>query len=209
MAQTHIFNFFPGSIHSGRILKTVAFFASRQKHTYLPNQQLWLNKLYFQISNSKEKQCLTVDTRDVNDLGPGKFRTSTDNNKEQTCYFNRNNSNSRYKSYVAKCVNQDKLVFSISNQIFDQNFGYKNIEMSAENLLFNGNFSGKSESTDRENFRNGKRTRSEDSTRDRRSIESIVSESTSSRFRGRSELNKNKWRISQKKPQIFIQLKIL
>ena len=31
MAQTHIFNFFPGSIHSGRILKTLALFANRQK----------------------------------------------------------------------------------------------------------------------------------------------------------------------------------
>ena len=31
MSQTHIFNFFPGSIYSGRILKTLAFFASRQK----------------------------------------------------------------------------------------------------------------------------------------------------------------------------------
>ena len=51
MAQTHIFNFFPGLIHSGRILKILALFASRQKHTYLPNQQVWLSKLYFQISN--------------------------------------------------------------------------------------------------------------------------------------------------------------
>ena len=55
MSQTHIFNFFPGSIHSNRILKTLSLFASRQKQTYLPNQQVWLNKLYFQISNSKEK----------------------------------------------------------------------------------------------------------------------------------------------------------
>ena len=31
MSQTHIFNFFPGSIYSGRILTTLAFFASRQK----------------------------------------------------------------------------------------------------------------------------------------------------------------------------------
>ena len=31
MSQTHIFNFFPGSIHSSRILKTLSFFASRQK----------------------------------------------------------------------------------------------------------------------------------------------------------------------------------
>ena len=53
MSQTHIFNSFPGSIHSNRILKTLSLFASRQKQTYLPNQQVWLNKLYFQISNSK------------------------------------------------------------------------------------------------------------------------------------------------------------
>ena len=84
MSQTHIFNFFPGSIHSSRILKTLSLFASRQKNTYLPNQQVWLNKLYFQISNSKEKKCLTIDTRDVNELGLGKFRTSADNGEEQT-----------------------------------------------------------------------------------------------------------------------------
>ena len=33
MSQTHIFNFFPGSIHSSRILKTLSLFASRQKNT--------------------------------------------------------------------------------------------------------------------------------------------------------------------------------
>ena len=32
MSQTHIFNFFPGSVHSGRILKTLSLFASREKH---------------------------------------------------------------------------------------------------------------------------------------------------------------------------------
>ena len=69
MSQMDIFNFFPGSIHSSRILKTLSLFASRQKNTYLPNQQVWLNKVYFQISNSKDKKRLTTDTRDVNELG--------------------------------------------------------------------------------------------------------------------------------------------
>ena len=40
MSQTHIFNFFPGSIHSSRILKTLCLFASQQKNKYLPNQQV-------------------------------------------------------------------------------------------------------------------------------------------------------------------------
>ena len=75
MSKTHIFNFFPGSIHSSRILKTLALFASRQKNTYITNQQIWLNRLYFQIFNSKEKKCLTINTREINELGPRKFRT--------------------------------------------------------------------------------------------------------------------------------------
>ena len=79
MSQTRIINFFPGSVHSSRILKNLALFASRQKNTYLPNRQVWLNKLYFKISNSKEKNCLTIGAREVNELGPGKFRMSADN----------------------------------------------------------------------------------------------------------------------------------
>ena len=60
MSQTHIFNFFPGSIHSSRILKTLSLFASRQKNSYIPNQQIWLNRLYFQISNSRGKNALQL-----------------------------------------------------------------------------------------------------------------------------------------------------
>ena len=37
MSQTHIFNFFPGSIHNSRILKTLGLFANRKKNSYIPN----------------------------------------------------------------------------------------------------------------------------------------------------------------------------
>ena len=119
MSQTHIFNFFPGSIHSSRILKSLSLFASRQKNSYLPNQQVWLNKLYFQISNSKEKKCLTIDTREVNDLGPGKFRTSADNGEVQTCYFNRNKSDTYFNSFQSKRIFPEQPIrFSIVKSIF-------------------------------------------------------------------------------------------
>ena len=176
MSQTHIFNFFPGSIYSGRILKTLSLFASRQKHTYLPNNQVWLNNFYFQISNLQEKKCLTIDTRDVNDLGPGKFRTSAENNKEQNCYFNRNNTDARFKSYVGKRASPDKLDFSIS----DQNFGYKNPRINFENLLSNGITNREGQFTNKENFSDG---RSETSKRDRGSSGSYQSEPASSRLR--------------------------
>ena len=101
MTQTHIFNFFPGSLHSGKILKTLSLFASRKKSSYVLSQNVWLSRLYFDISPSKEKQCLTDNTRPINDLGPGKFRTSADNGREQTCYFNKGKSDTHFNSYFA------------------------------------------------------------------------------------------------------------
>ena len=120
MSQTHIFNFFPGSIHSSRILKTLSLFASRQKNSYLPNQQIWLNKLYIQIPNSKERTCLTIDTRGVNDLGPVKFRTSPDNSDVQTCYFNRNKSDTYSNSFKLKHISpRQPIRFSIVKSNFN------------------------------------------------------------------------------------------
>ena len=118
MSQTHIFNFFPGSVHSGRILKTLSLFASRERNTYVPTNQIWLNRLYFQISNSRDKICLTVDTRDTNNFGPGKFRTRADNGHEQLYYFNRSNTFLRFKCFLAKHVltEQDRPVFTIVEQ---------------------------------------------------------------------------------------------
>ena len=75
MSQTQIFNFFfPGSVDSSTITRSLSSFANRYKNIYIPTWNVWINKLYFEISNSRKKQCQTVDTRDVNSLGPGKFR---------------------------------------------------------------------------------------------------------------------------------------
>ena len=41
MAQINIFNFFPGSMHSAKILKTLSLFASRYKSSYVPSQNVW------------------------------------------------------------------------------------------------------------------------------------------------------------------------
>ena len=70
MSQTKILIFFPGSVKASSIVKILSSFASRYKHTYIPNRNIWINRLYFEISNSTQKQYLTIDTRDVNDLGP-------------------------------------------------------------------------------------------------------------------------------------------
>ena len=73
LSQTKIFNFFPGSVQASAIIRILSPFTSRYKHTYIPHRDLWINRLYFQISNSTQRQCLKIDTRDVNDLGRGKI----------------------------------------------------------------------------------------------------------------------------------------
>ena len=160
MSQTHIFNFFPGSIHSSRILKTLSLFASRQKNSYLPNQQVWLNKLYFQISNSKEKKCLAIDTREVNDLGPGKFRTSAGNGEVQTCYFNRNKSDTYFNSFQSKRILPEQPIrFSIVKSNFNCfELVNKSLDIELKNSLSNSNgLEQQTAKTDTiKNFNNGK-----------------------------------------------------
>ena len=82
-----MFNIFPGPIQASSIVKILSSFCSRYRYNYVLTRDLRINRLYFDISNSSKKQCLTIDTSDVNDLGSTKLRMQADNNKEQICYF--------------------------------------------------------------------------------------------------------------------------
>ena len=108
--------FFRGSVQAGSLLRVLSSFASRYKNTYIPHRNIWINKLYFEISNSQEKQYLAIDTRDVNALGPGKFRTRADSGTEQICYYNRNKTDISFNSFLAvreQTSRDSKIEFSI------------------------------------------------------------------------------------------------
>ena len=158
MSQTHIFNFFPGSIHSSRILKKLSLFASQQKSKYLPNQQVWLKKLYFPISNSKEKKCLTIDTTEVNELGPGKLRTSADDGKEQICYFNRNKSDTHFTSFIAKRIQDDSssITFSIVKVNSDFDLVNKSLDIELNNSLIDARAKKQIQQISRGDLSNGR-----------------------------------------------------
>ena len=55
ISQAHSLNFFPGSIHNSRILKTLSLFASRQKSTYLPIKTFGLINSIFKYLTLKKK----------------------------------------------------------------------------------------------------------------------------------------------------------
>ena len=53
-----MFNFFPGSVDANSIIRILPSFVGRYKHNYIPHCNLWINGLYFGISNSRQKQCV-------------------------------------------------------------------------------------------------------------------------------------------------------
>ena len=56
-SQTKIFNFFPRSVQVSSIIRILLSFTSRYKQTYyVPHQNLWINGIYFEISNSRQKK---------------------------------------------------------------------------------------------------------------------------------------------------------
>ena len=101
LSQTKIFNFFPGSIQASAITRILSYFAGRYKNNYIPHRDVWINRLYFEISNSAQKQCLTIDTRDVNSLEPANYRTQADNTTELVCYYNRHKKDTSFNCFLA------------------------------------------------------------------------------------------------------------
>ena len=101
MSETKIFNFFTGSVQASSIVRNLSSFVSRYKNTYIPNWNVWTNRLYFEISNARQKKWLIIGTRDVNDLGPGKFKTQADSRTEQICYYNRNKEDTSFNYFLA------------------------------------------------------------------------------------------------------------
>ena len=127
-----------------------------KKNTYLPNRQIWLNKLYYKISNSKEKKkCLAIDTRDVNESGPGKFRTSAEDGEQQTCYFNKSNSDSYFKTFISQRAKAEPIIFSIFKAKSDINFQDKNLVIHIKSSVSDGDFKGQLQQFSFKNIRNG------------------------------------------------------
>ena len=100
LSQIKILNIFPGSIQASSLIKILTSYYSRCAYEYILLRDLWFSRLFFDISSSNKKQCLTIDITDANDLGPARFRTQVDNNKEQICYYNRNKKDKTFNCFL-------------------------------------------------------------------------------------------------------------
>ena len=56
LPQTKILNIFPGYLQTSSVIKILSSYCNRYTYEYIPHKDLWLNRLYFEISNSSEKK---------------------------------------------------------------------------------------------------------------------------------------------------------
>ena len=100
---TNIYNIFPVPLPSVRkILETAC---SRKKIKYIPQNALWLNRLFTELANRDNRLCLTIDCSEINKDGPGRFLSEADNPEFQICCFNSANNELVYNEFVSKRIN--------------------------------------------------------------------------------------------------------
>ena len=65
---------------------------------------MWLNRVFIDLANEDQRNCLTIDCSNVNKNGPGKYRTNADNPEEQVCYFNKASNDQVYYTFMSKRI---------------------------------------------------------------------------------------------------------
>ena len=101
ISQTKIFDISSGSLQTTSVVKILSSYCKRYAYEYIPHRDLCINRLYFDISNSTGKKCLTIDTPEVNNVGMSKFRIDAENGTEKICYYNRNKKDQAYNTFLA------------------------------------------------------------------------------------------------------------
>ena len=79
LSQTNITNIFLASIPINSVRKILESVCSRKTKKYILQNPFWLNRLFFDLANTNDRICLTIDSSGVNKDGPGRFRTKADN----------------------------------------------------------------------------------------------------------------------------------
>ena len=108
LSQTNILNIFPASVPINSIRKILEGACSRKTKKYIPQNAFRLNRLFFDLANTNDKICLTIDSSGINKDGPGRFRTKADNPEFQVCYFNSKNDEQVYNEFISQRINSDE-----------------------------------------------------------------------------------------------------
>ena len=102
ISERKIFNIFLGSLQTTLVAEILSSYCNRCTYKYILHRDLWISRLYYDISNSMEKKCLAIDTRGVNNLESSKFRTDAKSGNEHVCYYYRNKKDKVSNKFLAR-----------------------------------------------------------------------------------------------------------
>ena len=71
---------------------------------YVPVRSVWINRLFIDLANRDERNCLTIDCSRINKNGPRRYRTKADNPEKQVCYFNEPWNDQVYNVFIGKRI---------------------------------------------------------------------------------------------------------
>ena len=117
LSQTNIFNIFPASVPLSAVRRILDRVCVRKTTKYIPRTSLWINRLFIELANKKEKVCLTLDCSNTNRDGPSRFRSEADNPDKQVCYFNTPTDERVYNEFIAKRIKSKELQEEIQFEI--------------------------------------------------------------------------------------------
>ena len=162
ISQTNIFNIFPASVPFNSVSKILQANCISRGKGYIPVRSLWLTRLFTELANSHEKNCLTIDCGYVNQNGPGRFRTHAENPEKQVCYFAKPNEDKFYNTFLSRHIKGDDFQNKIYFQIERIRSRDGSQTFSAKKTLENGTGGvGRSELQSREQIGGGTKRPSE------------------------------------------------
>lgn len=65
---------------------------------------MWINRVFIDLANRDERNCLTIDCSGINKNSPGRTRAKADNLEKQVCYFNEPQNDQVYNVFLSERI---------------------------------------------------------------------------------------------------------
>ena len=100
ISQAKIFNIFPGSIQLSIFAKGLPSHCNRKTFDCVPSRDLWFNRVYFEIPDSRDNIFLMIDYQNFDSSVPSKYKLGAQNAQKQFLLFYSNEKSKFYNEFL-------------------------------------------------------------------------------------------------------------
>ena len=92
----NIVNIFPSSVPFHTASKIFQSNCVPTTTKYVPVRSMWINRVFINLANQDQRNCLTIDCSGRNKNGSGRCRAKADNPEQQHCYITESQNDQSY-----------------------------------------------------------------------------------------------------------------